>query len=1462
FVMSLPTPPGTSHRDKENKFQGSRVAWSQQNQFFYFGNTPRVTPLATSREQPTKSILKKSTQSLLTVPEEKQRDITPEPEDPLANLSYLDSPVSKLISIDSSLRDLIEAYSVLTARLRAAVNGTTDADASWPLFQPVRKHQQAVVDAIVRDLGRALVEPHTVDAEMSEVCDELEEKSLLPSPKNSPRKKIGMTAEQVKYARDLCTTSHAVMKFLGAVFTIPAISRVFNDDQLRAMLTGVLAIPLAQELPTPNARKTCALSIWLLQAQRLPAEVLLPAKDRIAYALRRGIEGELGKEGKKGSTCDGLKAIHDLSIYQPVTFVPAFTELLSSILAGLLAPTLLIRTQACHALGGFTMGCIALPPSYVHTRIARTVSEFLTSPPSSPRKSPTKIGQDSAIIRTLRTTLNAVEPTHVAHGPVWSLSILASLIVLLGSALCEDIKLARMISALLALSMRNKKSSVRGLGCLLWRCVAWAYFRPPLVQFDEDEEDERDEFQKEQDEQKVQLGRQSFWKVVKSVVDMGAGVSTVAALLAEGSDDDERLRKAFSLVKTMIKKGGQTCGDGMEIAKIFVSFNVPDCPWTMNKLLPPLLFSSSPGLLTQDYKTLSVAVKPIFAQCPQFDDIRSLTREDVTREWIFDELIEVWRSGLACLEMPEESTTPPEVVSIWEGLLKGNVAVLQDAGDDDGTVQFACRAAVILVDILQDPNLDLSHKAGSALPVVATSPVKDRSPSKSPRKLPNNSSRSNAALKLSITREFWTIMRTTIPNNLLHAGGAKLLTSLMENEDDLVWETDAPDDARKEWAYLCAEVLVVCDIDELKKFWTRRASARAQMTYEPGVQSLVWNCFVEKWQEDADGTWECAVVLLGIPFADSNAWELSNDDFQTWDNFLSYTLNKALDYGIDSTTVLDCVAEAVSRNPSPTFAYSTRVADLLLGHLEIVDARQVPSSVFEFVNDTLLSTYPPEPCSMMRSIWLLRSLTRIVDACPVELSPGMFEILQDGMCTWISDDYCTFDITDYTDEVLPLYQTSLLGVQVLPRTLQTLELLAPLLESSFSGRTDKPATVMDSFDEFWNTCYANMSKPENGWPEKIQTCLRSLAELHGTHSPDQENSPRSPSAMFTFPAPSTPTKRSNCTTPPRPHKPSTTPVNFQSLLLRTPTSSLPLSAGTHTTPRRSPTAKSEQASPSLPVSPGKHRIMENKENVSPLPVPSVLERILANSPSRPKSSSVLGKRRSFDEERECIPKKGRTASGTFMRSPKDLISGSDSEDEKVVEATLSSDPLLSPRELPTLASAPEAIAESAGQLVSGSNKRKRKSVFMDAVEVPTLREVRRRWKERRVSLQRSTDSSSTPTKLLRRTSSLPKMSDTEEEYAEGNSRKRLKRWDEMVVSDSDATIPSSPFKLSSDDDPHLGQVTPHHLISPALRRVHGLDYDPPSDDSTLTSSPSRDIVTRRRQRLLSFSEAQRPQLAK
>ncbi|KAI0250948.1 hypothetical protein BJV78DRAFT_1282856 [Lactifluus subvellereus] len=147
--------------------------------------------------------------------------------------------------------------------------------------------------------------------------------------------------------RDFAIVSHAVIKLLGVAFTLPAVYCLFDDQELGCMVSQVLAIPRAMELPTPNGRKTCALAIWLLQTQRLPADILALARDRITYALRRAVEGELARGG---------------SVHEPSVFLPAFTEILPSILENVLAPRPALRAQACHAFGGLALRASQSPP--------------------------------------------------------------------------------------------------------------------------------------------------------------------------------------------------------------------------------------------------------------------------------------------------------------------------------------------------------------------------------------------------------------------------------------------------------------------------------------------------------------------------------------------------------------------------------------------------------------------------------------------------------------------------------------------------------------------------------------------------------------------------------------------------------------------------------------------------------------------------------------------------------------------------------------------------------------------------------------------------------------------------------------------------------------------------------------------------------------------------------------------
>jgi hypothetical protein len=262
--MSLPTPPGTSHRDKENRtvlLGSTRVVWSQDNKYHSLSSPPRQRVISSaSKELPTRSILKRPSYPSLPLLSEKPREDTPEPRDPLADLHYLDGPVSMIIAKEVSLRDLIEAYSRLAARLRTAVRENTDAECSWPLFQPLRKNVAAIVDSIIRDLGRAMIDPLAdVALARTPLAESPTEKSstVLPSPEKSPRKKRGMTEEQVKFARDLCTTTHSVIKLLGLVFTLPAVFRVFSGTIylfLYAYSSLIIVLrPAARNDPDPRA---------------------------------------------------------------------------------------------------------------------------------------------------------------------------------------------------------------------------------------------------------------------------------------------------------------------------------------------------------------------------------------------------------------------------------------------------------------------------------------------------------------------------------------------------------------------------------------------------------------------------------------------------------------------------------------------------------------------------------------------------------------------------------------------------------------------------------------------------------------------------------------------------------------------------------------------------------------------------------------------------------------------------------------------------------------------------------------------------------------------------------------------------------------------------------------------------------------------------------------------------------
>ncbi|KAF7299607.1 hypothetical protein HMN09_00966100 [Mycena chlorophos] len=1037
----LPTPPSTQHRaSKENRAPRPRVEWSPENHTRTFRNDDEVSPTA-SKSTPAKSILKKSTDPILPLIDAFQREATPEPSRPEEDPSYLASSVAVLADSDASLDDLIRAYSVLAARLRAHV--TVTSDPKCPLLAPIRTHRSAVSEAMMRDLRRCTVDPESMDPcpEDMEEEEQIKEQRqpLLPSPKKSPKKKKGTTARKAKYGRDLCTTCHSVLKLLGVVFTLPAVYNLFDVHQQRAIFTEVLGIPLADELPTPNTRKTYALAIWLLQTQRLPASVLEGAADRIIFALKRGIDGELGKEGKKGSASDGLKAIHDLCIYQPAIFVPKFESLVDSVLANLLAPTLAIRTQACHALGGLARGLTELPISPLHARIS-----------------------------------------------VWALTAISALLVLANSGAYANVGAKKVFCALLPLALKHKKSSIRTLTCTVWRIAAWAYCQPLLPPDGGDESEIDEEGGSAVNHEAIQTSRTDFWgRLLQSTVDMGVGTSTIAALLQESEDGiEQNISRAVAVLKSMTVPGkNNNLPTAIEVLARMVSFDEKDIAWSWSKMLPRSLLTAVPGLLTAEYSALETPVKNVMMQCPEVTDVRPLTREEMGQTAVFDKLVTIWRECVGCLGLQDNEPVQPNIVNIWRQLLRAHAK--------ENSHDRAFFAVDKLLDILNDANMDMSAKrhhvpctdgpeTKNELSNAALKVRLVRALWTPTRQVCRGSQLSQAAEKLvfhlmqgedeftdcgEASRVEWAMLCAEV-----------LLVCAPENVQEF-WKYEASSKTVWEWTSKIRKTVwrcfAECWSDDETASWPTMAFLLA-LPYRDEEDWDLQGPDLELWDALLD-----AAIPKGFDYGLNDAGIVDHAA-----NILAGMRHE--NQLIGTARVVDALLTKLTALPQDDKEDGSNNEHKL-------EFRELPEQLLYLTNEVLGSCYPPKPRDRQQALWTLRTVSRTVELCPIEHVLDLLRLLESSLCKWLSDECEALTDADYLYDMVNIYEVFLMKIGTLPRELDVLASTGTIFVAPFLRKPVHPA-IPPAFADFWADTYASDFPAPDAWPEEIVDCL-SLASL-------------------------------------------------------------------------------------------------------------------------------------------------------------------------------------------------------------------------------------------------------------------------------------------------------------------------------------------------------------------------------
>jgi hypothetical protein len=241
----LDTPPSATQSGSRQ-----RVVFSERNKEHWFPPLLPANPTPSSTQEPSKSILKKRTYEEfladdLFPAERTQRASTPEPEDAQDQPTYLLSPIKTLVQsiapgtfkdvTEGDIRDLIEAYCVLGARVRAKLltPETTNKNGLLPALEPLKQYMQEITDVLTRDILKARNDPIQSLAKMgvqpvvqalpspppsSPLSSTFDSSPLASSVKSDGTpKKGGMNEQQVKHARDLCTLAQSAIKCFSAL---------------------------------------------------------------------------------------------------------------------------------------------------------------------------------------------------------------------------------------------------------------------------------------------------------------------------------------------------------------------------------------------------------------------------------------------------------------------------------------------------------------------------------------------------------------------------------------------------------------------------------------------------------------------------------------------------------------------------------------------------------------------------------------------------------------------------------------------------------------------------------------------------------------------------------------------------------------------------------------------------------------------------------------------------------------------------------------------------------------------------------------------------------------------------------------------------------------------------------------------------------------------------------------------
>ncbi|KAF8335855.1 uncharacterized protein EI90DRAFT_267264 [Cantharellus anzutake] len=420
----------------------------------------------------------------------------------------------------------------------------------------------------------------------------------------------------------------------------------------------ILRILDTSTLPSNTPRKTYGLALAILQVQRLPERILGPFVGRISSAIRRGLDGEYGREGKKGPAWESLGALQTLADGEIIAFHEHFPQLFNSLLSYLVSPcSTSLRLKAAIALGALG-----------HYSLLHRI-EGLVVP----------VMRASAALSPVLTTAFQKGGLEGA----WAVTVLAAIVALTGYQFHLSRKWMKTFMHCSQTGLNAKKDvGMKFASRALWCFLLWAW-EDGHAQGIEGFQANDDTGLMIRQAKRTQEG--NIAPVVQApLLQRPMGASLVAAFIGDGSDQEAvatgisvlhemfvnhsplNIELLFRLLAFFVKTGDE---------RIDLKIGESDVPWKYSKLVcTPILNGSL--IANADMNSFIQSAKDMLSDDAngsiRLADVRPLDGEEVTTHW--DKLMRCWdtmfKQGLALSDSSIQSTCH----KLWVALVKARVS--------------------------------------------------------------------------------------------------------------------------------------------------------------------------------------------------------------------------------------------------------------------------------------------------------------------------------------------------------------------------------------------------------------------------------------------------------------------------------------------------------------------------------------------------------------------------------------------------------------------------------------------------------------------------------------------------------------------------------------------------------------------------------------------------------------------